>query len=173
MSKYQKLQELYQKTELPDLELEKKYQNHLSDQINQYQHFINLAKSNISKNIPINQEIPGIFETNKKIPFNIERGDTLGISLANNYTDSQISQSKEYIKILRQRSLDLDNNIQKKQELNDKLDVFLQGLETRLLNETQGESIDEIDKLQDQLLNEKIRYRTLRKELQNLSEEYE
>jgi len=153
--------------------LESKYQSKLTNQISKYDQFLQIAKNHISQNeleLTTKKEIVGHYITNDKIPLNFERGDTIGVSLANSTFTEQIEQSEEYIQSLENQNQQLLKEIEQKKEIDMKLDVYIEEINNRM--KVAKEPKSELEELEKQVHDEKQRYRKLRKLLKRILEEY-
>lgn len=168
--KYKKLQQIYQSSDELNTGLEAKYQQNLEHQIDQYKNFLKVAKAH-TQELDTRQEIVGLSIANDKIPFNFERGDTIGVSLANSTFSKQVEQSEEYINFLNNQNKELLKDIELKEDVDAKLDVYIEEINNRI--ESDQGPVNEIDELERKVQDEKTRYRKLRRILKELVQEYE
>lgn len=168
--KYEKLKRIYQSSDGLDTTLEAKYQQNLEHQIKQYKSFLKVAQTH-NKQLDTRQEIVGLSVANDKIPFSFERGDTIGVSLANSTFTKQVEESEEYITFLEQQNNQLLKEIEIKQDIDTKLDVYIDEINNRI--ESDQGPVNEVDELERKIQDEKTRYRKLRRLLKQLVQEYE
>ncbi len=168
--KYNQLRRIFQSSDELNNTLETKYNQNLEHQVSKYTQFLDVAKTH-QKELDPQDEIVGLHLSNDKIPFHFERGDTIGISLANTVFSEQAKQSEEYVIYLEQQNNQLIKEIEDKHEVNGKLEIYINEVNKRI-EQDEGPK-DLMGELVEQVQDEKIRYRKLRKILRQLIQEYE
>lgn len=167
--KYNELKKIYQSSNEFNSTLESKYQVNVEHQISKYKEFLQIAKQH-HKTLDPKEEIVGLYSSNDRIPFNFERGDTIGVSLATSVFTEQVEQSEQYLKQLEQQNSGLEQEIKDKMQISEKLQVYIEEVNKRI-DQDEGPR-DVLDELDRQVQEEKLRYRRLRKILKQLIQEY-
>lgn len=119
----------------------------------------------------LRKEINGVIYANNRVPYNLERGDLIGVAIASSKLNSQVRQSKEVVSMLTSKKEELDLKLLEAQGRNEQLKRLIESLKERLASDETPE--DPMRAAQRMLDQERIRLSELKEHAKILKKRVE
>lgn len=155
--------EYYDALEASKLRLKKFLLDGQEEQVNRKNDML-MAEA-VDEGESVGSKLNGLAFANDRMPYTMERGDLIGVALANVKLEQQVRWSQEVIKDLEVKIGDVEKRISGQEDRRLQLQVLVEGLRRRVEGEQGGASGgngDLLAQMRDRVETEKIRSRKLR-----------